>query len=220
MKILNESIAISGCTHDTAGNQLEPEEQVLEHHLNVASTLSLTSGKVISSAMPGSISVDVPVGDYANQMRAKCEACTFFDRVGWRKRYVELQQSSSREDAVFLNGVRAAIDQASDDSEIAAQHADPTTGYIDLDRAVFDLGLCRAMTEIQSSFLKKEHLVVVAPEGGCPDHLGPRGEPLAALFRARDYAAAKAGGKMHASVMHAARSARNFWKRIKGGNAS
>lgn len=221
MRVTDDRVVITPvqATAHADGTPVEPEEAPVHRILDAELPLSFNTGQLISQKMPGEVTVDMSAGELAARMRSRCAECVHFSNTAWLKLYNELRHSLNDPSAqIFLNQIRAAVDQVTD-AEYVAKHYDHATDEVDIDHALQDLGLCHAMTEIWQSFLKKKYPIIVAPEASCPDDKGPRGEDFSTLFKSRDRAEGRRSGKMYDMILRLAQGTKKIvsgWRR--GGN--
>lgn len=198
MDIRKETTIVTSGASDAEGQKLEPEQQVVQQVFDVGIPVSL--GNEYIASMAGQVGMDTEAGVFASNLRKRCGYCKHFNRPKGQAylRDLRKREMTDPEAAAELGQFRTAIDAgASDDYRDAFDQ-------VNIEAVMADLGECDAITAIHSAFLRTEHHVIVAPEGGCPDMNGPSGEDLSNLFVARDRRARAEGASAYDTILKAA----------------
>lgn len=206
----DDVLKIAPATHGPDGQKIEPEQApaVVSRDLTVPMTFNtgapiVLPGEASPLTLPGSYDFETTAGEVAEAMRHKCGTCRHFDVVGWRKLRRQLEWSSDMNHRVFVNNIRASLEQYLPENE-RARHQDAQTGELDLEHALDACGLCRAQTEIKSKEEHELHPVLVFADCGCPNEKTPAGVDLSNLYQPRDRAADRDAAQAHDKVLRIA----------------
>ena len=203
----------SHVTHAADGTKLEPEEKPARRVLDGAEAPMSLGGKPIQIAggravLPASVAYEGTVGKFAQSFRHQCKFCVHFDREGWQRVKRGIMQSDDIEQQRALNSMRAMLIESQDDA-VQSLHTNPMDGDVDVEAALNMLGMCRAQSEIWTSFKKEFFPIITHPYGGCPTDSdghpakGPDGSSLD-LYKPKNPAAEKAAAQGFDAIMAAA----------------
>lgn len=193
MSPADDILRIAPATHGPDGQKIEPEEAPAQLSHPTTAPLTFNDGTPVTVngvaiALPGSFDFESTAGEIADAMRHKCSTCKYFDVPRWRLMRRRLEVSSNMEERIYVNNVRASIEQFLPMDE-RDKHHDALTGELDTEHALDAFGLCNAQTEIKSKEEHELHPVLVLGNCGCPDEKSMTGIDLSKLYKPRDRAA-------------------------------
>lgn len=207
----DDLIRVVPATHDVAtGEKLEPEERpaAVVSPMRVPLTLGLPTQvqqiPVAPLTVRSETTYELTAGELAASLRKRCATCAHFDRLGWHKLKREYEHSSRMEHRQFLHDIRATVAAV-----ISTEGETDLVGdleELEVERALLDCGICRAISEIFTKYTPDDpYFMVVASMAGCPDQTkGPAGEDLSQLYKPRDRAAARAAGQAQDVILRMA----------------
>jgi hypothetical protein len=140
-------------------SQLTVAREPTQVSLGAGASVEQQAAATPKGAIPTTLSLEMPAGDMARQVRSRCMLCKHFDAEAWKalKRHWE----SSVEGMELLNKLRGAL-YLHGDVAMADRHAS-MEGDQDLEHTLMALGICQVLTEIDH-----EPCVVYGPFGNCP----------------------------------------------------
>lgn len=180
----------------------EPEEAPARHVQSLPLTVNLAPqlpdvterqgrpaldfpGAVAAGKLVAPVTAEMPAGEAAMLLRARCAGCLHFRNEDWRR--IKRAWASSPPGSERRKGLQQMV------AQLARSVCDYTPGPAEMAQASNDLsdwGTCGALSE------ERKDLVIVHPEACCPDGV--------MYYQARDEAAKRAGSAVYDRILRAA----------------